>query len=120
MIFYSINLINLLYIQLTFTIVVLGSLMSLVEHKLPNSVRQMFRFGKHAHTGDSDKLVQKIEIPKSWFAHFYVFAIFWSWFWLILAIYVYFNGHQPSSLLMNYLDLSCGSDRQGESELRMS
>lgn len=120
MIFYNVNLINLLYLQLTFTIVVLGSLMSLIEHKLPNSIRQMFRYGKHAHTGDNDELIKRIEIPKSWFSHFYVFAIFWSWFWLILTISVYFYGYQPGSLLLNYLDLSCGSDRAAESELEMN
>lgn len=116
MIFYEVNLINILFLQLTFVIVVLGSLMSMIEHKLPDSIRQMFRYGKHAHKGDPDRLIKLIELPKSWFSHFYVFAIFWSWFWFILTTSVYFYGYQPNKLLLNYLDLSCGSDRKAESE----
>jgi 3-oxo-5-alpha-steroid 4-dehydrogenase 3 / polyprenol reductase len=91
--------------------------MTIFEEKLPNSIRQMFRYGKHSHKGESDKLIELIEIPKSWFSHFYVFAIFWSWFWLILSISIYFYEYQPSQLLLSYLDLSCGRDRQPESKL---
>lgn len=120
MIFYEVNLINILFLQLTFVIVVLGSLMSVIESKLPDSIRQMFRFGKCAHKGNSDRLIEIIEIPKSWFSHFYVFAIFWSWFWSILAISIYFYGYQPNKLLLNYLDLSCGRDRGAESKLFLS
>lgn len=110
------NLINLLFMQLTFVIVILGSLMTLIEKYLPTSVRQMFRYGKHANKGESDKLVEMIELPKAWFSHFYVFAIVWSWGSFILAVSVYFYEHQPHHLLVSYLDLSCGSDRAPESE----
>jgi 3-oxo-5-alpha-steroid 4-dehydrogenase 3 / polyprenol reductase len=102
--------------QLTFVIVILGSLMTLIENHLPNSIRQAFRYGKHASKEKSDKLVELIELPKAWFSHFYVFAIFWSWASLLLAISVYFYQYQPGSYLIGYLDLSCGDDRKAESE----
>lgn len=110
------NLINILFLQLTFVIVVLGTLMTLIEKYLPTAIKQTFRYGKHANKEKSDKLVEKIEIPKSWFSHFYVFAIFWSWGSFLLAISVYIFGNQPHRYLINYLDLSCGSDRNAESE----
>ncbi|CRK88513.1 CLUMA_CG002207, isoform A [Clunio marinus] len=110
----NINLINILFMQLTFVIVVLGTLMSLVEKYLPTAIKQTFRYGKHAHKEKSDKLVEKIEIPKAWFSHFYVFAVIWAWGALILVISVYFYGYQPCPYLINYLNLSCGDNRIAE------
>lgn len=104
--------------QLTFVIVVLGTLMSLIEKYLPTAIKQTFRYGKHASKDKSDKLVELIEIPKSWFSHFYVFAIVWSWGSLIIAVSVYFFGHQIHRYLIIYLDVSCGYDRQAESKLK--
>lgn len=110
------NLINILFVQLTVVIVILGTLMNLIEKYLPTSVKQMFRYGKHASKEKSDKLVEKIEIPKAWFSHFYVFAIVWSWGWLAVAVAVYFFGYELHPYVNAYLDLSCGSDRRPESE----
>lgn len=115
------NLINLLFLQLTLVIVILGTLMNSIEKYLPVSIRQMFRYGKYAHKGDkSNKLVEKIEIPKSWFSHFYIFALFWSWSLTILAVSVYFFNYQPHPYFITYLDFSCGKDRQVESKHRLN
>lgn len=117
--FENLNLINLLFLQLTFTIVILGSLMNLIEKYLPTSIKQMFRYGKHAHKGEmSDKLVERIEIPKSWFSHFYVFAVIWSWCMTVLAISVYFYDYKPPSYFIKYLDFSCGRNRKVESKMK--
>ena len=101
--------------QLTFFVVILGSLINLVENYLPAVIKQTFRYGKHANKGKSEKLVELIEIPKSWFSHFYVFALFWSWGSLLSAVSVYFYQYQPHSYLIAFLDLSCGDNRSAES-----
>ena len=111
------DLIKLLFLQLTIVIVILGSLMNSVEQYLPSYIRKMFRYGKHSYQSEnSSKLVDKIEIPKSWFKHFYIFALIWSWMGFILAIRVYFLNYHPHTFLFNYLDFSCGSNRQIESK----
>ena len=110
------NLINFLFINLTFVIVVLGLLVSLLEPYIPNFIKQSVRYGKHAHKGQQDQMVRKIEVPKSWFSHFYVFAMLWSWGFLYLAVDLYFLGGKSSELLLKYLDFSCGNNRKAESE----
>lgn len=111
------DLIKLLFLQLTMTIVFLGSLMNSVEKYLPTIVRKIFRYGKHSYQSENnyDKLVDRIEIPKSWFKHFYIFAVLWSWIGLILASSVYFLNYHPHKFLLKYLDFSSGSDREIES-----
>ncbi|XP_070503401.1 polyprenal reductase [Chironomus tepperi] len=110
------DLIKLLFLQLTLVIVLLGSLMNSVEKYLPTYVRKIFRYGKHSYQSENsyDKIVDKIEVPKSWFKHFYIFAVIWSWMGLILAISVYFQNYQPPLLFYKYLDFSCGSNREIE------
>lgn len=112
----NINLINILFMQLTFVIVILGTLISLIEKYLPAAIKQTFRYGKHASKEKSDKLVEKIEIPKAWFSHFYVFAIVWSWAWFVITVNVYFFGYELHPYIIKYLDFSCGSDRTAESK----
>ncbi|CAO1430794.1 unnamed protein product [Diamesa serratosioi] len=108
------NLIDLLFIALTFFVVVLGTLVTSIEKYLPDAIKQSFRYGKHAHTGQQDKLVSLLELPKSWFKHFYVFAFAWTWLAVYLAVDVYFLGNRPHQFVLSFLDLSCGSDRSAE------
>lgn len=94
----------------------MGLLITLLEPYIPDFIKQSVRYGKHAHKGQQDQMVQKLEVPKSWFSHFYVFALLWSWGFLYLAVNVYFMGGAPSELMLKYLDFSCGDDRSVESE----
>ncbi|KAL7022178.1 hypothetical protein ACKWTF_012167 [Chironomus riparius] len=109
------DLIKLLFLQLTLVIVLLGTLMNSIEKYLPPDIRRMFRYGKHSYQSEnSSKIIDKIEIPKSFFKHFYIFAIIWSWMGLTLAIRVYFLNYHPHIYLFKYLDFSCGINRKIE------
>lgn len=91
--------------------------MNLVEDYLPVSIKQMFRYGKHSYCGDrADKFIKRIEIPKAYFRHFYIFAIIWSWLGLLLATSVYFYELVPPKVIVKYFDMSCGRDRLIESK----
>lgn len=105
---YNINLTHLVFIIFTITIALLGSLINLIEEKLPAFLRQSFRYGKHSHRGKEDKLVSKLEVPKSWFKHFYIFAFIWAGLALSLVIkgFIY-NATAPEWVLL-FLDFVAG------------
>ncbi|KAH8263493.1 hypothetical protein KR044_009756, partial [Drosophila immigrans] len=105
---YQLNLLQCIFIIFILTMVVLGSLMTLVESHLPNSIRQSFRYGKHSHKGETDALINHLEVPKAWFSHFYVFAFGWS----LLALYFIIRGvisrEIAPEFVLRFLDLMCG------------
>lgn len=108
----SINWIDLIFVQFICTITVLGTLINFIEPHLPIIVTQTFRYGKHSYKGAPSRFVQNAEIPKSFFRHFYVFALLLSSGCMWLVAYVYIAGHQTPDTVLQWLDLLCGSDRQ--------
>lgn len=109
---YDVNLLNIIFISFTTLIVLFGSLMNLIEPMLPNSIRQSFRYGKHKHTGQEDKLISKMEVPKSWFAHFYVFAFTFALWTLYLVLKGIIMHEQAPAYVLDLLDIMAGSRRK--------
>ncbi|XP_073826227.1 polyprenal reductase-like [Musca autumnalis] len=104
----KINLVNVIFIGFTVIIVIFGSLITLVEPLLPDFIKQSFRYGKHKHNGPEISLVSKMEVPKSWFKHFYIFAFSWA----MLALYFVLKGiimHTTApSYVIEFLDFVAG------------
>lgn len=113
----SINLINFLFVQLFVLIVVLGGLIATVERYLPNAIRQSFRYGKHAFQGPQDRFTSLLEVPKSWFKHFYVFAAVWSVAGFYFMVNAYFMGRPTPGFVVDFLDIMATSKRTVRSEL---
>ncbi|EDW04062.1 polyprenol reductase [Drosophila grimshawi] len=109
---YKINVIQLIFITFIITIVLLGSLMTLLESHLPNCLRQSFRYGKHAHKGATDAIVSHLEVPKAWFSHFYIFALAWSMLALYLISSAVWHQNGASEYVLRFLDLMCGGRSQ--------
>lgn len=107
----SINLINFLFVQLFVLIVVLGGLIATVERYLPTAIRQSFRYGKHAFQGPQDRFTSLLEVPKSWFKHFYVFAAVWSVLGFSLMLNAYFMGKPAPGFVVDFLDIMATSKR---------
>ncbi|XP_037927916.1 polyprenol reductase [Teleopsis dalmanni] len=105
---YNINLIHAIFIGFTILIVIFGSLMNLIEQHLPLCIRQSFRYGKHCHVGSRDPLVTKLEVPKSWFKHFYVFAFTWSVLALFLVLKVLILRAEAPEFVLQFLDFMAG------------
>lgn len=109
------NLLQMLLLSMTFVIVIFGSLINWFEPYLPTFLPQTFRYGKFAYTGKPSNL-KVIEVPKSWFKHFYVFASLYSLFALHLVIDVYLYGAKPPNSLLQYLEFLCGTSRKTDCE----
>lgn len=103
------NLIKLIFAFLTFSMVLFGTLINLLEPYLPKFLCQVFRYGKFAYP---EKVSNKIiEVPKSSFKHFYVFAVFYFtyMFYVINSVYIF---NQPVPYWIEIaLDIFCGSSR---------
>lgn len=109
----ELNLIKLIFASFIAVIVVIGSLINWFEKYIPVIFPQTFRYGKFAYQGKPSKL-WVIEVPKSWFKHFYVFASVYSLYALYLAIDVYMYGGQPPAWFVSYLDFFCGTNRKAK------
>lgn len=90
--------------------------MNFIEPYLPVFITQTFRYGKHAYKGVPNKIAQLTEIPKSYFKHFYVFALVWSIFITYLVTWAYLGGYETPEFIINSLDIICGRNRQVKSE----
>ncbi|XP_065084325.1 polyprenol reductase-like [Ochlerotatus camptorhynchus] len=101
----SVNLINFLFAQLIVIIVLLGGLIATIEKYLPTLISQTFRYGKHAHKGPQDRFVSLLEVPKSWFKHFYVFAALWSAAGFYFMVNNYLAGQPAPSYVIDFLDV---------------
>lgn len=104
-----------MFSMMTFSIVIMGSLINWFEKRLPVFFAQTFRYGKFAYDGKPSK-IKVVEVPKSWFKHFYVFSSLYSLYALYWVIDVYLYGAKPSPWLIQYLNIFCGSNRSTESK----
>lgn len=107
----SINWVDTLFIFFISTIAIMGTMINFIEPYLPVLLTQTFRFGKHSYKGAPNRLVQLCELPKAWFRHFYVLALFVSTASMYMVIHVYVLHHRASEQLLSLLDALCGSDR---------
>lgn len=110
------NFVDLIFIHFILTIVLLATLINVSEAYLPAIILQTFRYGKHAYNGIPSKLVSQCEIPKSYFKHFYVFAIVWSLMVFGLATIVYVGQWPAAQWMILCLDALCGYNRIVSSE----
>lgn len=107
----QLSIIDVIFIQFALVIVVFGNLLNLLESYVPVCIRQGFRYGKFGYSGKACEWVSWLEMPKSYFKHFYVSSTFFSFVAVCIAMYVYcFNGVTPDWFLV-FLNFWCGSER---------
>lgn len=105
---YNLHLVNTIFISFTLVILICGCLINLLESKLPTIIRQSYRYGKHQYKGNGDPLISKLEVPKAWFAHFYIFAFLWSLLAFYLVIKSILMQTVASSYILDFLDFVGG------------
>lgn len=108
----SINIVDFIFINFICTITILGALINFIEPYLPILITQTFRYGKHSYKGAPNKLAAMCEIPKSYFKHFYVFALVWSTACMYLVTYVCVGGYPTPQWVIWFLNLMCGGNNR--------
>lgn len=108
---FGLNLVDFIFINFFIVMLVSAILMLSKEDSLPRALRQSLRYGKHCYKGTNDALVSLLEIPKSWFKHFYLFAGAYSSIAALLVCYVYGIGGRPPIFVENFLDFVYGPQR---------
>lgn len=106
-----ISILDLVFMQNTLVIVILGGLINVVEPYLPSFIKQTFRYGKFAHKGKQNVYVHKLEVPKSWFKHFYAFAAIYALIAVYLITHVYILRFPVPEMVQKFLSFFCGPDR---------
>ncbi|CAD7082377.1 unnamed protein product [Hermetia illucens] len=113
---WAINFLNFIFISFILVIVIFGALINFLEPYLPTIIKQSFRYGKMSYKGDQSRITSLLEIPKSWFKHFYVFSLIWSIAAVALAARCYLVSLQSApTVVLWFLDIVTGSkERQVE------
>lgn len=114
----TMNFIDFIFINFIIVIVILGALINFIEPYLPVFITQTFRYGKHSYKGAPNKIAQLSEIPKSYFKHFYVFALIWSILITYLVTWTYIGGYALPDFVINSLDVICGRSREVKSTFK--
>lgn len=110
------NWINLIFIYFIVTIVIFALSINISESNISPILLQTFRYGKHAYSGKPSRFVQAFEVPKSYFKHFYVFAIIWALLIFGLVNNLYLLGTPVPEWVIDALDFLCGTDRVANSK----
>lgn len=88
------TLLEFIFINLALTTVITGYLINNFEEYIPAFIIKGFRYGAFAYQGPEAGFLKTIEIPKSWYRHFYIFAVGLCSFLWILMVSAYFLGYQ--------------------------
>ncbi|XP_017891409.1 polyprenol reductase, partial [Ceratina calcarata] len=82
-----------------------------LEPYLPTLISKTYRYGKFS-SNIYQPIVAKVELPKRWFQHFYIFAAPGSSFVLYLVIHEYLWKGNVHECFIWILDMCLGSSRQ--------
>uniref|UniRef100_A0A8D8YDY8 Polyprenal reductase n=1 Tax=Cacopsylla melanoneura TaxID=428564 RepID=A0A8D8YDY8_9HEMI len=108
----DLNILQLLFLFLTVSIVVVGSLINSLEKHLPKALIQSFRYGKFALDLRHSTFVAYLEVPKRYFQHFYIFSSFLSTVAFYLCFKTYVLGCEVNTHIISFLDILGGSNRR--------
>lgn len=104
---YNIHIVNTVFVTFIIAIIIAG-VFSRMEAVCPTFIHQIFRYGKHSYKGAINPWITKLEVPKAWFAHFYVFAFGWSTIALYLILKSVLFQQPAPEIVLSFLDLIGG------------
>lgn len=108
--FLYLNYIQLAFLAVTLSVIFFGVLVNLFEEQLPSVVAQFVRYGKFSDKKAKSPLI--VQVPKSWFRHFYFYSSILLPYALYLCYSNYVYGKNPPHWISTVLDYSMGNSRK--------
>lgn len=87
------NILELIFLSLAFLVTFTGFLINHFERYVPEIIIQGYKYGSFAHRGSNANYLSAIEIPKSYYRHFYVFSSLFSSTMLFYMYLAYFRDY---------------------------
>lgn len=106
------NILDITLFLITIFISFLGSWINYYEKQSPTSINRAAFYCNTAYK--SSEALDYIEIPKSYFKHFYTYAYILSWTSLIYMNLAYFLNLSVSENLRSFFDMLMKHQRPGE------
>jgi len=108
---YDLHLVHFILGVFTIIMVVFNGIIEHFEQSLPQFIVEAFRYGKTLNGPVQTKLVRLIQVPKSWFLHFYIFSSIYSPFILYQAYSSYMRNTEVPATYLTALDVVCTENR---------
>lgn len=86
-----INIIEFVFLSLASAVTFTGLLISKYESHVPAFIIKGYKYGSFAYQGSGGNFLQAIEIPKSYYRHFYLFSSIHSVATLVYMFLVYYK-----------------------------
>ncbi|XP_023338447.1 polyprenol reductase [Eurytemora carolleeae] len=113
---YDLHLIWLILGFFTLFMIFTSGLIDQFEDKLPLFIIEAFRYGKTLNGPVQTKIISLIQVPKSWFTHFYIFSSIYTPFLLFLAIRTYMLNEPVHEPVRQALDFLCTESRESRTD----
>lgn len=107
----DVSFLKIIFASMTFSTVILSVLINTIESKLPVAIVQTVRYGKFSNEKNYF-LVNYVEVPKSWFKHFYSFAAIWSTLGFMLVLFAFVFNLPVPEFIINFLDIVALKNRR--------
>lgn len=99
------NILDIIFLTLAFMITVTGSLILKYENHMPAFIIKAYKYGSFGYKGSGASFLQMIEMPKSYYRHFYVFSSLFSFVALTKMVLVYFLNFNVGDYIVMILRL---------------
>ncbi|XP_030022781.2 polyprenol reductase [Manduca sexta] len=94
------NILDVLFLNLAFAVTFTGVLINYYEKYVPPFIKKGYLYGSFAYQGSEANYLQVLEIPKSYYRHFYLFASLFSVSSLFYMCMVYFLGFEVNKYVI--------------------
>ncbi|XP_061706764.1 polyprenol reductase [Cydia pomonella] len=98
------NTLDFIFLNLAFMVTCTGYLINNYETYVPAFIIQGFKYGSFAYQGNGAIFIQAIEIPKSYYRHFYSFSSVLSALTLVYMYLIYFLDFSVNKYVVIFLN----------------